>query len=297
VGKWFKLHPERRADIFLATKFALRGGIRKDGTPGLLVDSSPERCRQQCENSLKDLNVDSIDLYYVHRVDGETPVEKTMEELVKLKKYAVLLPLCHWEHETNTYNIREGKIKYIGFSMCGSDTLRRACAIEHVDAMQVEYSPFTLDVEGPSSTNILQTCRELGIAVVAYSPTGRGMLSGKIKSPDDLEPNDLRRRVPRFSPENFPKNLAVVDKITELANKKGCTPGQLAIAWLMAQGDDIIPIPGTKRISYLEENMAAVDVTLSKEEEAEIRKLIDGVVGEYFAAGVLADYGDTPKLA
>ncbi len=193
---------------------------------------------------------------------------------------------------------REGKIKYIGISAASSATLRRACAVAHVDAYQVEYSPWSLEIEGPESTNVLATCRELGIAVFAYSPVGRGFLTGQIKSLDDIAPTDLRRRIPRFSPENFPKNLVLVDKLTELAAKKGCTPSQLAIAWLMAQGDDIIPIPGTRRIKYLEENVGAVNVSVSPDEEAEIRRWIDdiGVAGAKMVSGIVQDYGDTPPL-
>jgi len=164
--------------------------------------------------------------------------------------------------------------------------------------MQVEYSPWSLEIEGPESTHLLRTCRELGIAIIAYSPVGRGFLTGQIKSRDDLEPTDLRRMIPRFSEENFPKNLVLVERIKEMAGRKGCTPGQLAIAWLMAQGDDIIPIPGTRQIKYLEENVAALKVTLTPDEEKEIRKLVDdiGVAGEKMGAGVVTDFGDTPPL-
>jgi aryl-alcohol dehydrogenase-like predicted oxidoreductase len=170
--------------------------------------------------------------------------------------------------------------------------------VHPISAMQVEYSPWSLDIEGPESTNLLQACRELGVAVVAYSPVGRGFLTGEIKSPDDFGPTDLRRRVPRFSKENFPKNLVLVDRMKELAAKKGCTPGQLAIAWLMAQGDDIIPIPGTRRLKYLEENVGAVRVKVTSEENAEIRRYIDdcGVAGEKMSTGPVIDFGDTPPL-
>ncbi|GAB1321040.1 hypothetical protein MFIFM68171_11250 [Madurella fahalii] len=278
LGKWFALHPERRADIFLATKFGLRPGIREDGTRGLVVNSSPEYCRQQCENSLRRLGVDNIDLYYIHRVDQKTPIEETMAELVKLKQ--------------------EGKIKHIGISASSADTVRRACAVHHIDAYQVEYSPWALDIEGPESGFLLQTCRELGVSVFAYSPLGRGIMTGQIKSPDDFEPGDLRRLYPRFSKENFPKNLALVDKFKDLAAKKGCTPGQLTMAWLMAQGEDILPIPGTKNIKYLEENIGTVRVSVSAEEDREIRKWIGkiGSAGVRVPPGLLDEFNDTPAL-
>ncbi|KAK4237621.1 NADP-dependent oxidoreductase domain-containing protein [Achaetomium macrosporum] len=278
LGKWFALHPERRADIFLATKFGLRPGVREDGSRGLLIDSSPAYCRQQCVNSLKRLGVDSIDLYYIHRVDGKTPIEKTMQELVKLKQ--------------------EGKIKHIGISACSAATLRRACAVAQVDAYQVEYSPWALDIEGPESNYLLQTCRELGVSVFAYAPLGRGIMTGQIKSLDDFEPGDLRRLFPRFSRENFPKNLALVDKFKEMAARKGCTPGQLTIAWLMAQGEDVVPIPGTKNIKYLEENLGAVHVAVSEEEEREIRGWIEevGIAGIRVPPGLLDEFNDTPPL-
>ncbi|KAK0646842.1 NADP-dependent oxidoreductase domain-containing protein [Cercophora newfieldiana] len=278
LGKWFALHPERRSDIFLATKFGLRVGLKEDGTYGLLIDSSPEYCRQQCEASLKRLGTDYIDLYYVHRVDGKTPIEKTMAELVKLKE--------------------EGKIRNIGISAASPDTVRRAHAIHPIAAYQVEYSPWALEIEGPDGKHLLQTCRELGITVFAYSPLGRGIMTGQIRSPDDFDETDLRRRFPRFSAENFPKNLVLVDRVTELATKKGCTPGQLTMAWLLAQGDDIIPIPGTKKIKYLEENVGAVNVTVSAEEERQIRGWIDelGFAGVRIPPGMLDEFNDTPPL-
>ncbi len=168
--------------------------------------------------------------------------------------------------------------------------------MDHVDAVQVEYSPWSLEIEGAAGTHLLAMCRELGIAVFAYSPVGRGMLTGRIRSPDDLEPGDLRRNVPRFNAENFPRNLELVDRMHAIAARQGCTAGQLAIAWVMAQCDDIIPIPGTKRVTYLEENVAAVRVELSAEEELEIRTLTKevGVAGEKIVPGILTDFGDTP---
>ncbi|CAK7230010.1 hypothetical protein SBRCBS47491_007442 [Sporothrix bragantina] len=281
LGKWFAKHPERRADIFLASKFALGFGIRPDtNEPGITITSTPEYCRASCEKSLKRLGVDHIDLYYVHRVDGVTPIEKTMQELVKLRD--------------------EGKIRHIGLSAPSSTTLRRAYAVAPVAAVQVEYSVFSLEIEGPESTDLLKTCRELGVTTFAYSPIGRGFLTGQIRSADDFGPQDLRRFVPRFQGENFGKNLVLVDTIADLAAKKSppCTSGQLALAWLLAQGEDIIPIPGTKKIPYLEENIGAVHVKLNDDEVATIRRIVDdiGVAGAKMGQGVITDYGDTPPL-
>lgn len=273
IGKWFK-RTGKRDQIFLATKFA---NIRSpDGTRR--VDSSPEYCRAACEKSLKRLGIETIDLYYVHRVDKTTPIEKTVEAMVQLKN--------------------EGKIRYLGLSEVSADTLRRACKVHHIDAVQVEYSPFSIDIETPQ-IDLLKTCRELGVGIIAYSPLGRGMLAGTYKSVADFEDGDFRKYLPRFSPENFPKNLKLVDGITAIANKKGITPGQLTLAWLLAQGDDIIPIPGTKKIKYLEENLGALDVKLSSDEEKEIRKLVEGaeVHGTRYP-GVMVDYcyADTAPL-
>jgi len=185
----------------------------------------------------------------------------------------------------------EGKIKYLGLSEISSDTLRRACKVHHIDAVQIEYSPFAIDIEQPH-IDLLKTCRELGVATIAYSPLGRfvtsspfiytkltkmpsGFVTGAYKSPDDFEEGDFRKFAPRFSKENFPKNLKLADGLVNLAKKKGCTSGQLTLAWLLAQGDDIIPIPGTKKIKYLEENLGALNVKLTSEEEKEIRQLVE----------------------
>ncbi|KAK0625024.1 Aldo/keto reductase-like protein [Bombardia bombarda] len=274
IGQWFKLHPERRADIFLATKF----GFVSDGKGGLGLDSSPEHVREAIASSLKRLGVDYVDLYYVHRVDGKTPIEKTMEVLAELK--------------------REGKIRAIGLSEVSSRTVRRAYKIAPVDAVQVEYNPWQLDIENDVGTNLLATCRELGITVFAYSPLGRGFLSGQFRSPDDFEADDFRRMVPRYSKENFPKNLELVDRLAELAAKKGCTTSQLTLAWLIAQGNDIIPIPGTKKIKYLEENVAAAHVVLTAEEVTEIRQFVENaeVAGHRNPAIFFAEFADTPEL-
>ncbi|KAK3689339.1 NADP-dependent oxidoreductase domain-containing protein [Podospora appendiculata] len=280
VGKWFKLHPERRADIFLATKFAIQAlSINPDGTAQFNVDTTPEYTRKACEASLQRLGVESVDLYYIHRLDLKTPIEKTMEVLVELK--------------------REGKIKAIGISECSSTTVRRAFKIAPVDAVQVEYNPWQLEIENDAGTNLLATCRELGVTVFAYSPLGRGFLTGQVRSPDDFAVDDFRRTLPRFSPENFYKNLQIVDKLQALAEKKGVTAGQLTLAWLVAQGDDIVPIPGTKKIKYLDENIAAAKLVLTAEEVKEIRTTIGGVqtAGSRCPPEYFATYADTPELS
>ena len=206
--------------------------------------------RDSIDKSLKRLGLDYVDLYYVHRIDKNTPIEETM---LALKE-----------------QVEAGKIKHIGLSECSSETLRRACAVHPVAAVQIEYSPFSLDIER-DDIGLLKTCRELGVAVVCYSPLARGILTGNIKSPGDLEANDFRRMMPRFSEENFAKNLELVDTLKLMAMKKNCTVGQLTLAWILGQGDDFILIPGTTKIKNLEENVAAIDVKLSKDEEQEIR--------------------------
>lgn len=275
VGKWFK-RTGKRNEIFLATKFANKTlpGPNKSRT----VDSTPEYCKEACAKSLSRLGIDCIDLYYCHRVDMKTPIEKTVQAMVELKN--------------------EGKIKYLGLSEVSSETLRRACKVHHIDAVQIEYSPFAIDIESPQ-IQLLKTCRELGVATIAYSPLGRGMLTGAYTSPDDFEDGDFRKYSPRFSPENFPKNLKLVEGLKKIAEKKGVTPGQLTLAWLLAQGEDVIPIPGTKKIKYLEENLGALEVKLSKEEEKEIRDMVEGaeVHGGRYPEQMMAHlFADTPEL-
>ncbi|CAK1361621.1 Aldo-keto reductase yakc [NADP(+)] [Cercospora beticola] len=211
IGKWFKQNPGKREEVFLATKFALS----VDAAGNFITRSDPEYIREACEKSLKRLNVDYIDLYYCHRLDQKTPIENTVESLKQLKQ--------------------ERKIKYIGLSECSSESLRRACKVEHIDAVQIEYSPFSLDIES-EQIGLLKTARELGVAIVAYSPLGRGMLTGQIRNPDDLAVDDMRKYAPRFSPENFPHNLKLVDCLSEIAKTKGCTASQLTLAWILAQG-------------------------------------------------------------
>ncbi|KAE8452550.1 hypothetical protein EG329_000453 [Mollisiaceae sp. DMI_Dod_QoI] len=278
IGKWLKLHPERRQDIFLATKFGLGAKLGGDGKVKMSIDSSPENCRKSCEQSLKNLGVEFVDLFYVHRFDSVTPVEKTMEMLVELKK--------------------EGKIKNIGFSECSSDTLRRGYAIHPISAVQIEFNPWSLDIENEAGTNLLSTCRELGVAVVTYSPLGRGFLTGRYKSLDDFDEKDTRRQLPRFSAENFSKNLDLVSIFENLAAQKGCTPAQVVLGWIMGQGPDFFPIPGTKQIRYLEQNLGAVDVKISPEEDRHIRDTIismGGASGERTVAMANA-FADTAPL-
>lgn len=194
-------------------------------------------------------------------------------------------------------HLSEGKIKYFGISECSSKSLRRAHAVHPISAVQVEYNPWALEIEGPAGTNLLQTCRELGVAVIAYSPLGRGIMTGQYRSADDFEPSDFRRQAPRFSAENFHKNTELVDKLAEIAKKKhGCTAGQLALAWLLAQGEDVIPIPGTKKIKYLEENLGALKIRLSEEEEKEIRALVDTANVQGGRGGEINPYADSPAL-
>ncbi|KAH6639134.1 NADP-dependent oxidoreductase domain-containing protein [Boeremia exigua] len=270
LGKWFAANPSKRKDIFLATKFGISQG-------GAVVDSSPEYCLDACAKSLARLGVECIDLYYCHRVDQKTPIERTVEAMVQLKN--------------------EGKIKYLGLSEVSSDTLRRAYKVHPISAVQVEYSPFALEIE--KQIDLLKTCRELGVAVVAYSPLNRGMLTGAFKGPEDFEEGDFRSYAPRFSKENFPKNLKLVKQLSTIAEKKGCSPGQLTLAWLMAQGEDIFPIPGTTKVERLKENLGAFNVSLSEQEEKEIRGMVEAadVGGERYPEAFMQHcYADTPPL-
>jgi aryl-alcohol dehydrogenase-like predicted oxidoreductase len=244
----------RRDSVVLATKF----GITRTGDPAVRgVRGDPAYVRSACEASLTRLGTDYIDLYYQHRVDPTVPIEETVGAMAEL--------------------VREGKIRHIGLSEAAPATLRRACAVHQVTALQTEYSLWSRDPED----EILPTCRELGIGFVAYSPLGRGFLTGAYQSFDDLAPDDFRRHQPRFQGENFQKNLDLVALLTTLASAKGCTPAQLALAWLLAQGDDIVPIPGTKRVTYLEQNLAALDVSLS----ADDLRRIDEIAPKGVAAG------------
>ena len=228
---------DRRDKVFLATKFAI---VRDHSNPQVRgVSGKPEYVRSSCDASLKRLGVDTIDLYYQHRVDPQTPIEETVGAMALL--------------------VREGKVRFLGLSEASPATIRRAHAVHPIAALQTEYSLWTRDPE----EEVLPTTRELGIVFIAYSPLGRGFLTGQIKRYEDLAPDDYRRSSPRFQGENFQKNLDLVARVELLAKEKNCTPGQLALAWLLAQGEDIIPIPGTKRRKYLEENVGALNVNLS----------------------------------
>jgi aryl-alcohol dehydrogenase-like predicted oxidoreductase len=240
VGKALR---DRRDQAVLATKF---GNVRgKDGS-WLGVNGKPDYVRGCCEASLRRLRVDVIDLYYQHRVDPETPIEETVGAMVEL--------------------VREGKVRYLGLSEAAPATIRKACAVHPITALQTEYSLWTRDPEA----EVLGTCRENGIAFVAYSPLGRGALTGAIRNLDDLSEGDYRRNSPRFAGENLSRNLSLVDRLTEMGAGKKCPPAQLALAWLLARGQDIFPIPGTKRVRRLEENVGALEVSLTPEEVARL---------------------------
>jgi len=236
VGKAIK---DRREQVVLATKF---GNMRSEDGAFLGINGKPEYVYQCCDASLQRLGVDVIDLYYQHRVDTTVPIEDTIGAMAEL--------------------VQQGKVRYIGMSEAAPATIRRANAVHQITALQTEYSLWNRDPED----GILSTVRELGIGFVAYSPLGRGFLSGAITKPDDLAEDDYRRRNPRFQGENFAKNLQLVEQVKVIATEKGVTPSQLALAWLLAQGEDIVPIPGTKRRAFLVENVAAVEITLAPEE-------------------------------
>ncbi|MGA9964218.1 MAG: aldo/keto reductase [Terriglobales bacterium] len=237
VGKAIR---RRRDQVVLATKFGI---VRDPKNPNVRgVNGKPDYVRQSCEGSLRRLGVDTIDLYYQHRVDPDTPIEETVGAMAQL--------------------VREGKVRYLGLSEASPQTLRRAAKVHPITALQTEYSLWTRDPED----EVLPTCRELGIGFVAYSPLGRGFLTGQFKTFDDLAADDYRRNSPRFQGENFQKNLDLVRRVEEMAKQRGCKPSQLALAWVLAQGDDIVPIPGTKRRRYLEENVGAINIQLTPED-------------------------------
>jgi aryl-alcohol dehydrogenase-like predicted oxidoreductase len=246
----------RREEAFLATKFGIVRSAKDPKVRG--VNGRPEYVRSACEASLRRLGTERIDLYYQHRVDPDTPIEETVGAMAEL--------------------VQEGKVRFLGLSEAGPKTLRRAYSVHPITALQSEYSLWTRDPEG----EILATCRELGIGFIAYSPLGRGFLTGNIKRFEDLSPDDYRRNSPRFQGENFQCNLDLLRHIEDLARKKGCRPAQLALAWVLAQGEDIVPIPGTKHRKYLEENVAAPEIELTAAE----LKTIDRVAPKGVAAGL-----------
>jgi aryl-alcohol dehydrogenase-like predicted oxidoreductase len=252
----------RREQVFLATKFGIKL-VQADNLLRREVDGSPEYVRAACDASLQRLEVDHIDLYYQHRVDPKTPIEETVGAMAEL--------------------VQAGKVRYLGLSEASAQTIRRAHAVHPITALQTEYSLWTRDVE----TEILPTLRELGIALVAYSPLGRGFLSGRFSSPDELDEGDFRRHGPRFTGENLRHNLTLAARVRELAAERSITPGQLALAWVLHRSEQIVPIPGTKHVRYLEENLAAADVTLSDEEFEQIAESVPAAAGERYPAEVM----------
>ncbi|KAI0634754.1 Aldo/keto reductase [Trametes polyzona] len=273
IGKWLK-KTGKRNEIFLATKFGFAHGI-----PDRMVCGEPDYVPKAIDKSLERLGVDSVDLWYLHRADPAVPIELTVRAMAE--------------------QVKAGKVKYLGLSEISSSTLRRAHAVHPITAIQVEYSPFALDIED-EKIELLKTARELGVAVIAYSPVGRGLLTGKIQSPDDLEEDDRRRLMPRFSKESFPNILRLVDGVKAVAAKYNATPAQVCLAWLLAQGDDTIPIPGTTKVSNLKENLAAVNLKLDAEDIAGIRKIAeeaDKTLGDrYYKLGMQLLFCETPPL-
>ncbi|KIW10089.1 hypothetical protein PV08_11049 [Exophiala spinifera] len=276
VGHWLAANPDKRKNVFLATKFG--NVMEPDGTA--YVRGDPEYVKEACRRSLQRLQSAYIDLYYCHRLDTKVPIEKTVQAMVDLKS--------------------EGKIRYLGLSECSAESLRRAHKIHPITAVQVEYSPFFLDIEDPA-IDLLKTCRELGVAIVAYSPLGRGILTGRYRSPDDFPETDFRRMIPRFSAENFPKVLELADEIGKIASNAGdCTSAQLTLAWLLAQGDDIFPIPGTASQERFQENLQSLTVVVDSKSNASIRKAASEaeLPGDRYPAFMLPNlFADTPALA
>lgn len=260
IGRFLNEVP--RDAVVIATKF----GFRIDRTTNAVTgaDSSPANIRKVCDESLGRLGIERIDLFYQHRVDPAVPIEDVVGTLSEL--------------------VRAGKVRAIGLSEAGPATLRRARAVHPIAALQSEYSLWSREVE---RNGVLATCRELGIGFVAYSPLGRGFLTGTIQKPSDMSDDDWRHTNPRFQPDAINKNLELADHVKRLAQQKGCTPAQLALAWVLAQGEDVVPIPGTKRVNYLEDNLGAIKVSLTREELSEINRLFPvGVAeGERYAVG------------
>jgi len=257
----------RRDEVELATKF---GNVRGEDGSFRGVSGKPEYVRECCEASLQRLGVDHIDLYYQHRVDPETPIEETVGAMKEL--------------------VEAGKVRFLGLSEAGLETIRKAHAVHPISALQSEYSLFTREVED----EVLPTLRELGIGFVPYSPLGRGFLTGRFKSIEDMPEDDTRSaRFPRFAEENFMKNVELADKVREVADEKGVTPGQLALAWLLAQGEDIVPIPGTKRRKYLEENAGVADVTLTQDDLRRIEEAMPrgSAAGERYSEEMMRAVG------
>ncbi|KAI0339101.1 Aldo/keto reductase [Trametopsis cervina] len=272
IGKWLK-KTGKRDEIFLCTKVGITGD------PARGSNGEPEYIRQNAERSLQRFGVDVIDLYYLHRPDPRVPIEKSVEAMAEF--------------------VKAGKIRYLGLSECTAATIRRAHAVHPIAAIQVEYSLFALDVEHPDAA-VLATARELGIAVVAYSPLGRGVLTGRFTSADEFGEGDFRRTIPRFAPDNFARMRALADEVHAVAQRVGAKPGQVALAWLLEQGEDIIPIPGTRSTKYLHENLGALDVKLGKDDLDALRRIAEdaGRVLEtrYGSAGMALVMQETPPL-
>jgi aryl-alcohol dehydrogenase-like predicted oxidoreductase len=248
----------RRDEVVLATKFGIRHAPTDDEPNRRVIDGTPENVRRSIEGSLKRLGTDHVDLYYQHRIDPNTPIEETVGAMAEL--------------------VQEGKIRHIGLSEAAPDTIRKAHAVHPITAVQSEYSLWSRDIEA----EVLPTLRELGIGLVAYSPIGRGFLAGRFSDPSELDEGDFRRSGPRFTGSNLERNQQLAAKIRELAEEKGVTSGQLALAWVLAKGDDIVPIPGTKRVSYLEENWGATQVELSDDELERIEAELPEAAGERY---------------
>lgn len=248
VGRALKPHRER---FTLASKGGMAGVRGEDGVMRRVIDGRPETLRCNCEDSLQRLGVEVIDLYYLHRLDGQVPIEESVGAMADL--------------------VRQGKVRTLGLSEVSAATLRRAHAVHPIAALQTEYSLWTRNPE----IAVLQACRELGVAFVAFSPVGRGFLAGGLTDVSTLDAKDIRRAMPRFAPENYARNLALFEGLKRIAEKRGCTPAQLSLAWLLAQGEDVIPIPGTTRIAHLEEDLGAVDVKLDAATLAELDALIN----------------------
>ncbi|HLP02726.1 MAG TPA: aldo/keto reductase [Opitutaceae bacterium] len=268
VGRALRTAPVPRSAVVLATKFGI---VRDPADPTRRsVNGRPEYVRAAIDGSLRRLGVDHVDLYYLHRVDPATPIEETVGAMAEL--------------------VRAGKVRHLGLSECGPETLRRAHAVHPIAAVQTEYSLWSRD---PETNGILAACRELGVGFVPYSPLGRGFLTGQLKRFEDLAPDDYRRQSPRFQGKNFQRNLDVVARVQALAARKGCTPAQLALAWVLAQGDDLVPIPGTKRREYLHENLGALALALTAGERAEINAAfpVGAAAGERYPTAMMTHLG------
>jgi aryl-alcohol dehydrogenase-like predicted oxidoreductase len=252
----------RRDDVFLATKFGIKL-VEEGNLIDRVIDGSPQYVRLACDASLKRLGTDRIDLYYQHRVDPHTPIEETVGAMAEL--------------------VAAGKVRHLGLSEASAKTIRRAHAVHPITAVQTEYSLWTRDIEH----EILPTLNELGIALVAYSPLGRGFLSGRFSSAEELDEDDYRRHGPRFTGENLTQNLAIARRVRELATERGVTPGQLAIAWVLSRGEQIVPIPGTKRVAYLEENLAAAELRLTDAEADAIAQALPVAAGDRYPEAVM----------